>query len=188
MKMEKVVCEECGSSFPLERVKDMKTCVVCGKPLWNDSIDGIEKVDNLPETMKNQNEFEDGVMYFDEIATSYKECPELNGVRAYCCECGKSNSLALNLFDQFVDKEYVVLKNDVLVKCRGCNKEHKPRKILYKKKEHYTSLLPHCPICNSTMLKKIKTSSKILAAATLGKFALPYNSKTYECQNCNYRF
>ncbi len=35
-----------------------------------------------------------------------------------------------------------------------------------------------CPLCNSYMLKRITLGSKILAAATMGSFALPYNSKT----------
>ncbi len=34
-----------------------------------------------------------------------------------------------------------------------------------------------CPLCNSYMLKRITLGSKILAAATMGSFALPYNSK-----------
>lgn len=181
IKMAKVVCESCNTSFLYEVVKDMTVCPVCGKPLW----DGSEKVDNVDVVT---DEAETGLMYFDEIATTYKEHPEYNGVRAYCSECGKDNSLELDKFDKLIDKEYVVLKENIAVTCRGCGKEHKPRKILYKRKENYAPRLPRCPVCNSAMLKKIKTSSKILAAATLGTFALPYNSKTYECQNCNYRF
>lgn len=34
--MAKIVCEQCGSSFPLDRAKGMKNCPVCGKPLWGD--------------------------------------------------------------------------------------------------------------------------------------------------------
>lgn len=178
--MAKIICESCGSSFPFERVKDMKDCPVCGENLWGENVDGE---DLEPET----DEFEKGLMYFDEIMF-FDDESEYNNVCAYCGECGKSNSLELDKFDKLVDREYVILKKDVIVTCRGCGKEHKPRKILYKRKEHYAPPLPRCPICNSAMLKKIKTSSKFLAAATLGTFALPYNSKTFECQNCNYRF
>lgn len=35
--MAKIVCEACGSSFPMERVKDMNNCPVCGTALWEDS-------------------------------------------------------------------------------------------------------------------------------------------------------
>ncbi|WP_289201182.1 hypothetical protein, partial [Phocaeicola sartorii] len=111
-----------------------------------------------------------------------------SNVNAYCCECGENNSLELDKFDKLADKEYVILKEGITVKCRGCGKEHKPRKIMYKRKDHYAPPLPRCPVCNSAMLKKIKTSSKFLAAATVGMFALPYNSKTFECKDCGYRF
>lgn len=185
--MAKVLCESCGSSFPLERVKDMQDCPVCGKPLWEDSGADIDDSDN-GDVISKEDESEDGLMYFDEIATSYKECPELNGVSIYCGKCKEFNSLELDKFDKLVDKEYVILKKDVVLKCRGCGKEHKPRKILYKRKEHYAPPLPRCPVCNSAMLKKITTGSKFLAAATVGMFALPYNSKTFECKDCGYRF
>lgn len=181
--MGKVICEECGTSFLYSVVKDLQTCPVCGKPLW----EGVENVYNS-DVGSNADENENSSMYFDEIDTSYVECPELNGVSAYCGECNAFNTLELDKFDKLLDKEYVILKEGVTVKCRGCGKEHKPRKILYKKKEQYKAFIPRCPVCNSAMLKKIKTSSKVLAAATLGALALPYNSKTYECQNCNYRF
>lgn len=57
-----------------------------------------------------------------------------------------------------------------------------------KRKDHYVPPLPRCPVCNSAMLKRISTGSKFLAAATIGMFALPYNSKTFECKDCGYRF
>lgn len=182
MSMAKIVCEHCETGYKYEVAKDMVTCPVCGKNLWNN-----EEIDE-PENSSVQKEANDGLMYFDEIATSYKERPEYNGVRAYCGECGKSNSLELDKFDKLVDKEYVILKEGITLTCRGCEKVHKPRKILYKRKDSYAPPLPRCPLCNSAMLKKIKTTSKVLAAATVGVFALPYNSKTFECKDCGYRF
>lgn len=181
--MAKVTCESCGSSFPLDRVKDMKVCPVCGESLWDEEIENDGNVD----VESNADEAENGLMYFDEIMT-FKNEPEYNHVCVYCGECGKDNSLELDKFDKLVDKEYVILKNNITVICRGCGKEHKPRKILYKRKDHYAPPLPHCPVCNSVMLKKITTGSKFLAAATIGAFALPYNSKTFECKDCGYRF
>lgn len=179
--MAKVICENCGTSFLYNVAKNMEICPVCGENLWDN-----EETDD-PENSSVQKESEDGLMYFDEIATSYKEA-EYNGVRAYCKECGKGNSLALDKFDKLVDKEYVILKEGITVICRGCGKEHRPRKILYKRKDSYAPPRPRCPACSSMMLKKIGTGSKVFAAATLGAFALPYNSKTFECKNCGYRF
>ena len=179
--MAKIVCENCGTSYKYEIAKDMVTCPICGKNLWSDEEN--EGADNS----NIQEESEEGLMYFDEIMI-FKDEPEYNNVCVYCGECENDNSLEIDKFDKIVDKEYVILKQDIVLKCRGCGKEHKPRKILYKMKDHYAPPLPRCPLCNSAMLKKIKTSSKVLAAATVGVFALPYNSKTFECKDCGYRF
>lgn len=35
--MAKIVCEACGSSFPLERAKGMERCPVCGESLWGEN-------------------------------------------------------------------------------------------------------------------------------------------------------
>ena len=166
----KVVCEKCESSFKFEAVKDMECCPVCGELL-----------------NRKEGNSENAIMYFDEIMM-FKDEPEYNHVCVYCGECEKDNSLELDKFDKLVDKEHVILKENITVICSVCGKEHIPRKIMYKRKEHYAPSLSHCPACNSVMLKKIKTSSKILAAATIGTFALPYNSKTFECKDCGYRF
>jgi len=126
------------------------------------------------------------MMYFDQISI-FEEEPEYNSVTAYCIQCGKSNSLDLELFDELVDKEYAILKEGVTVKCRGCGKEHEDRKIIYERKNKTIVNIPRCPICQSTNLKKISTGSKIFAAATMGGFAIPYTSKTFECKNCGYK-
>lgn len=179
--MAKVVCESCGTSFLYNVAKDLELCPVCGKPFWS------QEDESSNDAIKKTGEFEDDLMYFDQIMIFEKE-PEYSGVMTYCSECGQIDSLDLDKFDKLVDKEYVILKEGITVTCRGCGKEHIPRKILYKTKDSYAPPLPRCPLCNSVMLRKIKTSSKVLAAATIGVFALPYNSKTYECKDCGYRF
>lgn len=181
MGSRKIICESCGAVMPFEKVKDLDRCPVCGASFDEDNGDNVDVIEAGDEA-------EDGLMYFDEIATSYKENPEYNGVEVYCSECKQMDSLDLDLFEKLADKEYVILKKDITIKCRGCGKEHKPREILYKRKDSYAPPLPRCPVCNSAMLKKIKTSSKFLAAAAIGAFALPYNSKTFECKDCGYRF
>lgn len=176
--MAKVICESCGSSFPLERVKELKNCPVCGETLWDEQTGN----DN-----ENNSGIEGGLMYFDEIV-EFNDEPEYSHVSVYCGECKAFNDLALDKFDKLLDKKYVMLKDGVTIICRECGKEHKPRKILYKKKDDYAPPLPRCPLCNSAMLKKITAGSKVLAAASIGVFALPYNSKTFECKDCGYRF
>lgn len=176
--MGKIVCEKCGTEFKFEIAKDFECCPVCGASF---SDDGDSDLDNGITIQ------DDGLMYFDEIV-EYKDAPEYSHVSVYCGECEEFNDLEPDKFDKLMDKEYVILKKDVVLICRGCGKEHKPRKILYKRKEHYAPPLPRCPVCNSAMLKKITTGSKFIAAATVGMFALPYNSKTFECKDCGYRF
>lgn len=177
----KIVCEHCGTSYKYEVAKDMVTCPVCGENLWDNEENEGAGNSNVQE------ESEDGLMYFDEIMI-FKDEPEYNNVCVYCGECGNDNSLEVDKFDKLVDKEYVILKEGITLTCRGCGKEHKPRKILYKRKDNYVPPRPRCPACNSMMLKRIGTGSKVLAAATVGVFALPYNSKTFECKSCGYRF
>jgi len=175
----KVICESCGTIFKTAVVEGMDCCPVCGAPF----DDNEEEID----LDMNPSEEEEGLMYFDEIMI-FEKAPELNNVSAYCKDCGEINPLALDKFDKLVNKKYVILKKDVILTCKGCGREHKPRKILYRLKDHYAPPLPRCPVCNSVMLKKISATSKFLAAAALGSFALPYNSKTYECKNCGCRF
>ncbi len=181
--MAKIICESCGSSFPLDRVKTLKNCPVCGENLWEEQTENVDSED----AESKADEAENGLMYFDGIV-EYKEEPEYSHVSVYCGECKEFNDLELDKFDKLVDKEYVILKEGITLICRGCGKEHKPRKILYRLKDHYAPPLPRCPVCGSVMLKKITTGSKLLAAATIGAFALPYNSKTFECKDCGYRF
>lgn len=175
----KIVCESCGTEFKFEVAKDFEKCPVCGKNFDDDADveDNVTQIENSG----------DDVMYFDEIVVFDSE-PEYSHVAVYCGKCGEFNDLELDKFNKTINKEYVVLKDDIILKCEGCGKIHKPRKIMYKQKDHYAPPLPRCPVCNSAMLKKITTRSKFLAAATLGTFALPYNSKTFECKDCGYRF
>ncbi len=116
----KVICEKCESVFKAEAVTGMSCCPVCGEPFDDgDSVDGDNSIED------------DGLMYFDTISTGYKERPEYNGVEVYCKNCQTMDSLDLDKFDKLVDKEYVILKENITITCRGCGKEHKPRKILY---------------------------------------------------------
>ena len=176
--MGKIVCEKCGTEFKFEIAKDFECCPVCGASFSDDADSDLNNEINVQD---------DGLMYFDVIDIFENE-PEYSNVNAYCKECGYNNSPGIDLFDKLENRKYVILKSDVVLKCEGCGKEHKPRKIMYKPKDHYAPPLPRCPVCNSAMLKKITTGSKFLAAATVGMFALPYNSKTFECKDCGYRF
>ena len=177
--MAKITCEKCSTEFKFEIAKDFESCPVCGVSFDDKDTDNGDSL--------QEDDSDDAVMYFDEIVI-FKNAPKHNHVFVYCEKCKETDALGLDLFEELVDKNYVTLKEGITVKCKKCGKEHTARKILYKKKEHYAPPLPRCPACNSAMLKKITKGSKIMAAATLGTFALPYNSKTFECKDCGYRF
>lgn len=170
-----ITCDNCGTIFKFEVVKGAISCPVCGQN-WEDETTS----DIIDENM------DEDVMYFDEIVI-FKDEPKYNHVSIFCNECKKDNSLDLDMFTEIRDRKYVILKDGKTITCRGCEKIHKNKKILYKERAQ-TQTLPHCPYCNSIKLKKIKTSSKLLAAASVGVFALPYTSKTYECLNCGCKF
>lgn len=176
-----VLCENCRSTFResvLADRDDPDTCPVCGASLLGDCAD----MENIISAETDDDD--DILMYFTEINKDTKP----NNVEVYCRYCKESYWIGFDKFDKLVDGKYVLLKKGVVLKCSECGEEHYSRRILYKKKNPYPPLLPHCPVCNSIMLKKISTGSKFLAAATMGAFALPYNTKTYECQNCGYMF
>lgn len=177
--MGKIVCESCGTEFKFEVGKNFENCPVCGAAFE----DGVEEENDTTQIEDSG----DDVMYFDEIMI-FKNKPNLSGISVYCRECGKESALDIDLFDKLVDKKYVFLKDGITVKCKSCGAVHNSRKIMYKRKDHYAPPLPRCPACNSAMLKKITKGSRFLAAATIGTFALPYNSKTFECKDCGYRF
>lgn len=126
------------------------------------------------------------MMYFDQIMI-FDDEPEYNNVGAYCDECGRSNVVTMDKIAEIVEEDYVIVKDGISLKCKDCGKEHKGNKITYKLKSRPVSNIPRCPICQSTNLKKISTGSKIFAAATMGGFAIPYTSKTFECKNCGYK-
>ena len=52
-------------------------------------------------------------------------------------------------------------------------------------KEKQSANQPHCPICNSTNIKKISGLSKAGSIALWGKFAIGRTSKTWHCNNCD---
>ena len=128
-----------------------------------------------------------GMMYFDGI-TIFKDEPEYSNVGAYCGDCGRSNLVTMDKVAEIAEEDHIILKEGITVRCKGCGKVHEGNKITYKPKSRPVTNLPRCPICQSTNLKKITAGSKVLAAVTIGNFAIPYTSKIFECKNCGYKF
>lgn len=47
--------------------------------------------------------------------------------------------------------------------------------------------IPHCPICNSTNIKKISSTERVTSVAMLGIFSKKIN-KSFKCKNCGGTF
>lgn len=184
----KVICESCGTVFKAEVIKDMTSCPVCGAKFEADDENNENAIDKKSETISLKQELEEAdksMMHFDEIHFADNEMEGF--IRIQCKNC--LDLLYLDIEDAEIIKEhYIKLKNEVSVECEKCKYKHNHKYLTYCERISTVPPLPRCPLCNSMMLKKIKTSSKFMAVASLGAFALPYTSKTYECQDCGYRF
>lgn len=56
------------------------------------------------------------------------------------------------------------------------------------KKEQSQEFRPKCPTCGSPDIEKITAANKVKNAALWGVFALRHLSKTYKCNNCDYKW
>lgn len=173
---KKVICESCGTIFREEIVKDMSDCPVCGTAFDD------EATENRDITLEDEKETGKSTVYFIEIMT-YDNHPVIS---AFCGSCGYVVTPNLDLVEEIVDGDHVTLKKGTILKCEKCGEEHTARTIPYRPPK--SSALPHCPVCNSVMLKKISKGSKLLMAAIAGSDAIPYNIKTYQCKNCGHIF
>lgn len=203
--MAKVVCESCGSSFPLERVKDIQNCPVCGEKLWGDS----EEADD------SQNEilsFGEGIELgendsFDEDKIDFwwyeiREPGTLNetdkgDVTKICVKCGRLAGGALYPVARTGD--YLLMNPRYHGKCNNCGNEMKnhilskrpadwvdPRKHDMWTKDYEN--VPKCPICSSIKIHKISMTNKAASAIAFGVLAAGHVSKTYKCDICGAKF
>lgn len=128
------------------------------------------------------------MMYFDDISI-IKDAPESSCVHIYCNECGEIDFIELDKFTELKNSQYVILKEGISLKCESCGKTHEGRKVQYKERPNTNHVnIPRCPVCGSMKLEKIKTSSKVMAGALIGVFAMPYTNKTFTCKDCGYKF
>lgn len=178
--MGKIVCEKCGTEYKFEIAKNFESCPVCGASFSDENL-AIEK-DNLSNELEKANQSK---MHVNEV--HYQDNQMEGFIRIQCKQC--LDMLYIDIDDAEIIKDsYVKLKSECKVECEKCGYKHASSYLTYCETVSKAPPLPRCPVCNSAMLKKITTGSKFLAAATVGMFALPYNSKTFECKDCGYRF
>lgn len=178
--MVKTVCKSCNTSFLYEVIKELKTCPVCGKALWNK--------ENKAEKNDLSDELEKADKSMMHVTDVHHQDSQMEGfIEIQCKKC--LDFLLLDIEDAEIIKEnYIKLKHGSNVECEECGYRHTSQYLTYHETISTAPSLPRCPVCNSAMLKKITAGNKFLAAATIGMYALPYNSKTFECKDCGYRF
>ena len=211
--MAKVVCESCGTSFLYNVVKDMEICPVCGKPLWEDSAEETEKVDNFSQNKVLS--FGDGVELgendsFDEDKIDFwwyeiiepgdvwESITFTDGdVSANCAKCG--HFVGSVPYPVAKTKDYLLIDSRFKSKCGHCGNELKnhilskrpadwadPRKRDMWVKDYEN--IPKCPICSSIKIHKISLTNKAASALAFGVLSVGHVSKTYKCDTCGAKF
>lgn len=203
--MAKVVCESCNTSFLFSVVKDLQSCPVCGKPLWDGQSEDIDNVIHNEELS-----FGEGVELgeddsFDEDKIDFwwysiRE-PSTDGTskgRVYtiCVKCGNPSYVTYPIAQ---NKDYLLISPRCHDKCGHCGNELKNH-ILSKRPESWKDPrqhdmwekdyhnLPQCPVCHSTKIHKISMTNKAASAIAFGVLAAGHVSKTYKCDICGAKF
>ncbi len=207
--MAKVICEECGTSFLYDVVKDMKACPVCGKPLWEGGDEETKNVDNLSqnellsfgegiELGENDSFDEDKVdFYFNDIIEPNELGQGEDGLTGgTCVKCGQHTSF---LYPIAKKENCILLDSRETGKCSSCGNVLKNH-VLYKlpadwinprKRNMWTidyENVPKCPVCSSTKIHKISMANKAASAIAFGMLAAGHVSKTFKCDTCGAKF
>lgn len=191
MGSKKIICESCGTIFPFERAKNFTACPVC-----NASFE--EDVDTETSTFdeKEEIDLDHPDMYFYSIDSEDKyEDKGWRRIYCNCISCREINSILYSNFN-IIKPEYVKLKDDIEIRCKGCGKVVS-NPVIPKRPDGWRELnmwekdydnLPKCPICHSTKIHKISMTNKAASALTFGIFAAGHVTKTYKCDICGSKF
>lgn len=181
-----ITCDNCGTIFKFEVVKDAISCPVCGQN-WED-----ETASDIIDENKVQ-------MWY----TSYREpgtfdITDTGDVYCTCKKCNDNNPFPYEYFEEFKE-EYVKLKDNTELECYDCGESitypyftKRPKDYISpREKARWITDLenkPTCPICGSQNVEKISLTNKAISAVTWGVLAAGHVSKTYRCKNCKAKF
>ncbi|WWR16822.1 hypothetical protein V1224_05150 [Lachnospiraceae bacterium JLR.KK008] len=205
--MAKVICESCGSSFPLDRVKNLDNCPVCGKSLWESKEDNNETSAHDKELSfgddvelgENDSFDEDKIdfWWYSIREPGTFDDSDTGNVYTTCTKCGHLVGCAPYPIAR--TKDYLLISSRYISKCSHCGNELKnhiiskrpeswvdPRKHNMRGKE--CENVPKCPVCSSTKIHKISLTNKAASALTFGVLSTGYVSKTYKCDTCGAKF
>lgn len=197
---DRVICQNCSTSydkkFLLGKQGNVDTCPMCGAGLKSENSIDDSDLDESPGfaedvVLENEN-FENPDLYFYDIDEKGEIEDNLRDVWCQCTSCKKVNTISYGSFD-CISKEFLKLKKGLSLKCDGCGKliiniivPKRPDGWNIWDKEYES--IPHCPVCNSTNIKKISMTNKAASAFAFGLFAAGHVSKTYKCNVCGSKF
>lgn len=195
-----MICESCGSSFPLERVKNLENCPVCGKPLWS------QEDNNGISDHNEELSFGDGVELgendsFDEDKIDFwwysirepgtLDDSDTGGLGITCTTCGHLSGTSYPISRT---GNFLLLDPRGYAKCSNCKKELKNH-VLSKRPESWVDPrkrdmwatdyenLPKCPTCSSIKIRKISVTSKAASVAMWGVLSRKVH-KQWHCDTC----
>lgn len=136
-------------------------------------------------------------MYFD--TTFFDEEYKPKSIQLICDKCGQY--IEVNYDNEYISRaqsEYCIVTNGSMIICKcgnqcqnGLIEPKKESKIIYtqqlRQQINTISNKPKCPTCQSTNLKKISTTSKVVNTAVWGIFGTKRH-KTFHCNNCGYEW
>lgn len=183
--MAKVVCEKCGSNFPLKIIieKGVKTCPMCNSPLYDDETE----VENLNTEIDEMAESDPDLYFYDIEKPEEFEDNEQGVVWCQCTSCRQVNIIPYDEVDS-ISKDYVILKKDLGLACEGCGKQVS-NIIVPRRPEGWfllngqSNVQPKCITCGSTNITKISTASKVGSVAMWGLLSRKVH-KQWHCNAC----
>lgn len=181
-----ITCDNCGTIFKFEVVKDAISCPVCGQN-WED-----ETASDIIDENKVQ-------MWYTSTIKPNENGDGGSGMVFGCCKkCNRNQVWPYSIFEDTTNK-YIKLKENIELTCQDCGESitypyftKRPKDYISpREKARWITDLenkPTCPICGSQNVEKISLTNKAISAVTWGVLAAGHVSKTYRCKNCKAKF
>lgn len=204
--MDKLInCPTCNKEISPNAI----ACPNCGEPInSSDKLKDFNKIDIKPIIEVNgeiylDNQYKVGVL---SICQNYIVVTNLDKAEVYTmlnyeslinldCVCKKPKGGSLFFRDISVKTFFNNLTHDELPEFRINNKTELKEfdkkffdLIIDKKRFPMKYLRIKCPSCDSNNVKKIDDLSKVGSVLLFGIFAMGKIGKTFECQNCQYKW
>lgn len=174
--MSLIKCTECGKEFS-DKAKCCPNCSCPTEDIINDTYknsntlcidDLVYDVSDVVKLLTNGDR--DDAYAIAEEMIPHKVSGEITDI----LDC-----LTQGIFLPWSKDEFGYLRNQII----GQQISSKEQRI----KSQATQNIPHCPNCNSTNIQKISMTSRAISGLTFGILSSNIG-KTYQCNNCKYKW